>query len=336
MTVNTAAEALHRAPPRPLPASRSAARSAAVAALLGTVCIGGCSSKKAFSEPQRLGGQTIAAQTLNQGKKIFGRYCIACHGEAGDGKVPSAASMKPPPRDFTAGIFKFTSVPAGELPTDADLMRTVRRGLGGTHMAAWASLPREDLQAVVHYVKTFSPRWRTEKPGTPIRVGDDPWADGRRGEARQRGRAVYHAAAACWQCHPAYARQDEIAAMRRQLEAEAKKLHLEPLPERDEPLAAAPVDTVFGRLLPPDFLKEEPKTGKQKAALLRAIAAGIGGTPMPSWAGKLPAAELWAVVHYVRELLRIRDTPRAESLRKSWQTTSSSPKAARPPGPAQN
>ena len=38
--------------------------------------------------------------------------------------------------------------------------------------------------------------------------------------------------------------------------------------------------------------------------LYRAIAAGLGGTAMPTWKGALPEDDLWALVHYVDQLSR--------------------------------
>jgi len=40
------------------------------------------------------------------------------------------------------------------------------------------------------------------------------------------------------------------------------------------------------------------------ADLYRSIAAGLGGTAMPTWKGALPEADLWALVHYVDALSR--------------------------------
>ena len=47
------------------------------------------------------------------------------------------------PRDFQLAVFKFRLV-KGPLPTDGDLMRTITRGVRGTAMPPWHSLPIED------------------------------------------------------------------------------------------------------------------------------------------------------------------------------------------------
>ena len=107
--------------------------------LLGFVALGlGCHSQAPKLEPLKLGdGRTVAAQTLERGRDVYTYYCVSCHGERGDGQGPSAVGMRPPPRSFRQGLFKFGGVSAGELPTDEALRRTVRRGLHGTPMQPW-------------------------------------------------------------------------------------------------------------------------------------------------------------------------------------------------------
>src|SRR5206468_4275816 len=59
--------------------------------------------------------------------------CVPCHGVAGkgDGSVgPMLAPRRAPqPRDFTSAEFKFRSTPSGQLPTTADLFRTLTEGV---------------------------------------------------------------------------------------------------------------------------------------------------------------------------------------------------------------
>ena len=91
-----------------------------------------------------LGGETPL------GAKVFAQRCAVCHGPDGRGNGPAAPSMSPRPRDFSSGIFKYKSTPAGEPPTDADLLRTIRDGLPASAMPYFADLlSAEDLAAVV-------------------------------------------------------------------------------------------------------------------------------------------------------------------------------------------
>ena len=153
---------------------------------------------------------------LTEGERSYALYCRACHGEKGDGKGPAAPGLRPPPRDFTLGAFKFAAVPGGTLPNDDDLVRIVRSGLHGTAMRAWDGVPEQNLQEIVQYLKTFSPRWKDEAPGEPIRPTPDPWR-GCEADGVARGRKVYHGLAQCLSCHPSYGLKAFVSEASREL-----------------------------------------------------------------------------------------------------------------------
>lgn len=269
-----------------------------VLALVAMLALATC--KRRFpSEGLVLGGQRVPYATLRNGWNVYGTYCRSCHGDNGDGRGPMGIGMQPAPRDFRRGIVKFASVPSGQLPTDADLARTVRSGLHGTPMHGW-DLPDEDVVAVVQYLKTLSPRWRDGRAGTPITVPPDPWL-AREHDARERGAHVYHAVAQCWTCHPAYASR----ATMREYVFEAQGVRIEDADIRPDVEFAVMQTTDWGtRVMPPDFPHVAMKAGNSLADLYRTIAAGVGGTSMPAWQGVLPDEDLWALVHYVRGLAR--------------------------------
>src|SRR5271154_3950544 len=74
------------------------------------------------------------------GKALYRRYCIGCHGPAGDGNGMNAQWIDPKPRDFTEAIFKCRSTPTGTLPTDQDLYNSVTRGFVTSNMPSWRPL----------------------------------------------------------------------------------------------------------------------------------------------------------------------------------------------------
>ncbi len=81
----------------------------------------------------------------------------------------------------------------------------------------------------------------------------------------------------------------------------------------------APVakDSDFGfKILPPDFTFTPLRAGDALADIYRSIAAGIGGTAMPTWKNVLPESDLWALAHYVRSLVALRGTRAADELRR--------------------
>lgn len=208
--------------------------------------------KPKFTEPFVLtDGTEISPEVLEKGRTAYDLYCRACHGEKGDGHGPAALGLRPPPRDFRSGLFKFGAVVAGELPSDDDLRRIIRGGLAGTAMLPW-ELPDEDVDAVIQYIKTFKKvneeksRWQVDPVGKPIIPSLDPFsarsdnersaiqkrredpsyqpqgkeeeeALAREEAALLRGEKVYHVVAQCVSCHPSYATRQKINEYNREM-----------------------------------------------------------------------------------------------------------------------
>jgi mono/diheme cytochrome c family protein len=99
---------------------------------------------------------------LKLGQEVYTKRCVQCHGVNGDGNGPVAASLYPRPRDYTKGIFKFTSTPYGGKPRRGDLMATLYRGVVGTSMPNFRLLPKKELEAVVDYVIVLAQRGELE------------------------------------------------------------------------------------------------------------------------------------------------------------------------------
>ena len=78
--------------------------------------------------------------TLARGRELFTYNCAHCHGEHGEGNGYGAPFLVPQPRNFVAAKYKFRTTASGELPTDADLFRTISRGATGTGMPPWQYL----------------------------------------------------------------------------------------------------------------------------------------------------------------------------------------------------
>src|SRR5262245_15428192 len=136
------------------------------------------------------------AATIARGKQVYDANCTQCHGVEGKGDGYGAPFLVPPPRDFTAGQFKFRTTAGGQLPTDEDLFRTISRGANGTGMPPWQYLLTDDGRwALVDYGKTFDRRFAsvTRKP-MPL-----PEAPGKSRSA-SHGRDVY-AKMQCAKCH---------------------------------------------------------------------------------------------------------------------------------------
>ena len=59
-------------------------------------------------------------------------------------------------------MFKYTSTSVGAKPTRDDLKRTLRRGIPGTAMPSFDTLPQEEIEALIEYVQYLSLRGQTE------------------------------------------------------------------------------------------------------------------------------------------------------------------------------
>jgi mono/diheme cytochrome c family protein len=277
-------------------------------ALVAAACQRGQGPER-LTEPLVLGGRTVAPPALEHGREVYTHDCRPCHGDAGDGKGTAAPGLQPPPRDLRLGVYKFGAVAAGQLPTDADFARIIRGGLHGTAMQAW-DVPGAELDDLIQFVKSFAPRWRSETAGDPIVPTPDPWAS-READGAERGKRVYHGVAQCAvACHAAYVTKPEIYAYTKELTTLSVREFRANL---YDPVAK---DSDYGfKILPPDFTFSPLRSGDAVADIYRSIASGIGGTAMPTWKGVLPEADLWALAHYVRSLVDLRDTPAAAVLR---------------------
>jgi mono/diheme cytochrome c family protein len=284
-----------------------------------------------FTHSLTLGGRPYSAAQLNRGHTLYQQGCRACHGDLGDGHGVSAPGLWPPPRDLTLGLYKFGRVPAPGLPPDAELVRILRGGLGGTAMLRW-QLADEDIDPLLSYIKSLSTRWQTELPGEAVVAGPDPYGGAspeRQREIVARGEALYHGKALCSTCHPVYVTRARLFEITSANGAPVTTYTPETYGSRvkdteqcwrwqglgDARHCEEPVRTI-----PPDFLRDSLRAvrtedGQQLPDLFVTLAAGINGAGMPAWKGVFPDDELWAVAWYVRSLVELRGTPAAEALR---------------------
>jgi mono/diheme cytochrome c family protein len=134
---------------------------ATATAVLSSAC-----GRPAFDKPLKFGDRVVEVATLERGQDLYNRYCATCHGYSGKADTPQARQLDPHPRDLSVADFKRVETP-GALPTDAELGRLITNGIPGTGMPPWPQLQGTDLDAVIQYLKTFSPRWQNTLPGSP-------------------------------------------------------------------------------------------------------------------------------------------------------------------------
>jgi mono/diheme cytochrome c family protein len=101
---------------------------------------------------------------LQSGRTLYQRHCSHCHGTSGDGDGPTAPYLKPRPRDYRHGVFKFTSTQGTTKASRADLERVLRNGIPGTYMPSFVPMLDEDeLTYVVEYVRFLAMRGEFER-----------------------------------------------------------------------------------------------------------------------------------------------------------------------------
>jgi mono/diheme cytochrome c family protein len=104
----------------------------------------------------------VIGDGLQKGRNLYLRHCVHCHGVSGDGDGPTAPYLKPRPRDYRKGLFKFTSTKPGVRASREDLFRVVKLGVPGTYMPSFMLLPDDEVKAIVEYVRWLSMRGELE------------------------------------------------------------------------------------------------------------------------------------------------------------------------------
>jgi cytochrome c oxidase cbb3-type subunit 2 len=223
------------------------------------------------TEQSHIGSITGNAE---DGKKLYRRFCIGCHGPDGDGEGMNAQWIDPKPRDFTEATFKCRSTPTGTLPTDEDLFNAITRGFVTTNMPSWRPLSPTQRADLVAFIKTWSPRWVKEKPGTPLNIPPETPITI---DSILRGRAMFQKLE-CWKCHG-------------------------PEGHGDGPSASTLTDDKGNPIRPYNFSTGDRfMCGDTNRDLYRIFMTGLDGSPMPSFADVVKPDEAWDLVHFLRTL----------------------------------
>jgi len=232
-----------------------------------------------------LAGPVMAASgDVDNGKIIYSKRCVWCHGVDGDGLGASEKFLNPPPRNFEDGQYKFKTTGFDDMvPNDEDIFRMVRDGMPGTAMPSWKELLSEqEMWDVVQYVKVFA-GYEEEKPETQIDYGAQVKTSP---ESIAAGKKLFEDGDRCVECHGKAGKGNGIKALKGDYKERTWPRNLtKPWTFR----ASNDAKDIFSR-----------------------ISTGIPGTQMPSFADpkskkKLSIEERWNVANYVHSLAKTKE-----------------------------
>jgi DMSO reductase family type II enzyme heme b subunit len=213
------------------------------------------------------------AGDANAGKVVYEQKCALCHGEKGDGKGPAAELLDPKPRDFASGIYKIRTT-ADKIPSDQDLFKIISDGMPGTSMPPWWILPDKDRWNLVAYIKTFA----ADRFKEPPKKQELPKEVSSSADSIKRGKEMFEAIE-CNKCHGTEGRGDG--------------------PSRPE------LKDEWGNPIAPANLTKRWtfRGGSDRTAIAMRLAAGVLGTPMPSFIDSVEKPEdIWHLTNYILSL----------------------------------
>jgi mono/diheme cytochrome c family protein len=141
-------------------------------------------------------------------------------------------------------------------------------------MPNWSALTDQQRADLVAFIKTFSPRWKTEKPGDPIQVPAEPALTA---ASIKHGGELFQKLE-CWKCHGNEGRGDG-------------------------PSASTLTDSNDQPIRPYNFTSDNrSKCGRTNQDLYKIFMTGLDGTPMPSFADVIKPEDAWDLVHFLRTL----------------------------------
>ena len=257
-------------------------------------------------KPILLGSEKTTNQ-LRHGYALYSKYCVQCHGVNGDGNGAVAEHLNPKPRDYTLGVFKFTSTPYGSKPRRSDLVRTVTRGITGTSMPSFDRLSEEQLSAVVEYILALTYRGELERQLASYAYEDeelpdeeglqetvdeilDAWEDSSSKlvmpatvmppmteESVRLGHEIF-LGKACNKCHGKFGRGGSIGNVEIGKDAWGNE--------------GSAADLSSGMF----------RGGDRPVDIYRRISSGINGTPMPSFKKTFQdnPDDIWHLVHFIK------------------------------------
>ena len=233
--------------------------------------------------------EPINKDLLEKGKKVYFKRCVWCHGVEGGGDGPSADRLFTRPRNFIQGTFKIRVTDSGELPMEADLIKTVKNGLQGSAMPAWGEFLAEDeIIAVVNFVKSLVQDRDFSDEDEEVFVqdfGSNPW--GTTGPYHlgvpqadiDAGKEIF-IKNKCFECHGGEGRGDGNPTMK---------------DDWGFPIVAADWQQCWN-------FRGARRDYYNPFNVVRTITTGLNGTPMPNFKDQITVEDRWKIAAFVNSL----------------------------------
>ncbi|MBC8413650.1 MAG: c-type cytochrome [Nitrospira sp.] len=225
---------------------------------------------------------------IAKGKAAYNVRCALCHGKDGDGKgemksvtrvEKTGRTIVVTPWDFTRAVFRFRTTPTGCLPSDADLERTIRKGISASLMPAHGHIDGDEIEGIIEYIKWFSEDWDEFDPDDescfPVAINKPEFVGS--ADSIARGEVLFKKNK-CFECHGVDGKGDGD---------KAKDLK----------------DDWGNRILPFNFTTGNMKRESTAEAVYLTLASGLDGTAMPGYNEAIKEEEKWHIASYALKLM---------------------------------
>lgn len=238
---------------------------------------------------------SAAPERFEASKRLYEKQCAACHGVTGRGDGAAAYLAFPKPRDFTRDEYRLISTDQ-MAATDQDLFRTLTRGMPGSSMPSWESLPPGDRWGLVEVVRYL------QEAGKKIDAGELTQAEADAGLPWEKTRELITAQGELKSVElpPEPLRSDAGVEQGRRIYAQACAACHGPQGKGDGPQAME--DSAGFPIRPRDLTAGIFKGSSDGRDLYYRVIAGLPGSPMPAYAGVYTDEEVWRLVHYLQSL----------------------------------
>ncbi len=232
----------------------------------------------------------VKTELLEQGKLVYFKRCVWCHGVEGGGDGPAADRLFTRPRNFIQGTFKIRWTDSGELPLEDDLIRTVKNGLPGSAMPPWQGILSDaEIVAVVNFVKTLvQDRDFNDSEDEEINYqdfGQNPWNSegpyhlGIPQEDIDAGKEIF-IKNKCFECHGGEGRGDGNPTMK---------------DDWGFPIVAADWQQCWN-------FRGSRRQHFDPFNVVRTVTTGLNGTPMPNFKDQITLEDRWKLAAFVNSL----------------------------------